>query len=339
MQSDAVRGRLILLFPLLLSTHFALQTRVFLVSFHQMSVRLGAALLSLLLGTSASPLPLFGYICPTCPSTPAPAVSLATLPSAYTSVALAFAGWDASGVILNQWDAPDKGFVVNASVVAALRTRGVKVFLSAGGGAGNTLPGDVAPPGFAANMLAGLSSLVTAWELDGVDFDLENWPGAVSDIVAACVLVRAVIAGLRAAHPALLISAAPQMTDVYPDYPSITAGFNRYAPLLSQRLFDAVMPQMYNSWAAVETLAYARVYAGELTAGFAVASPPMLIPPVAPWLGFPASRSAAGSGFLPPADVVSMARGLGKNCSGLMTWDIGWDELAGWQFANAVAAG
>jgi chitinase len=37
--------------------------------------------------------------------------------------------------------------------------------------------------------------------------------------------------------------------------------------------------------------------------------------------------------------VVAMARGLGKNCSGLMTWDAGWDQFSGWQFANAVAAG
>ena len=301
-----------------------------------------SAVLSLLLGAAPSPLPLFGYLCATCPSTPAPAATLAALPAVYTRLALAFAGWTENGTILNQWDAPDKNFIVNASVVAALQARGVQVFLSAGGGAGNTLPGAGAPPGFAANMLDGLSSLVSSWHLDGVDFDLENWPGAVPDIVAACALVRAVITGLRAAHPALLISAPPQMTDLYPDYPSITAGFNRFAPLLdgsSPALFDFVMPQMYNSWAGVETLAYAQVYAGELAAGFALASPPLRVPALAPMLGYPASRSAAGSGFLSPPAVVAMARGLGKNCSGLMTWDAGWDQFSDWQFANAVAAG
>ena len=305
-----------------------------------MRARLSAVLLVGI--SSAAPLPLYGYLCPTCPSTPSPSQTLAALPAVYTHLAIAFAGWNATGSILNQWDAPDKNFVVNASVIAALQARGVKVFLSAGGGAGNTLPGAGAPPGFAANMLAGLSSLVAAWGLDGVDFDLENWPSTVPDVVAACALVRAVIAGLRAAHPALLISAPPQMTDVYPDYPSITAGFNRYVPLLDgsmPALFDMFMPQMYNTWSAVETLAYAQVYANELAAGFAMASPPSRVPAIAPMLGYPASRSAAGSGFLSPPSVVAMARGLGKNCSGLMTWDAGADEQAGWQFANAVAAG
>ena len=124
------------------------------------------------------------------------------------------------------------------------------------------------------------------------------------------------------------------MTDVFPDYPSFTPGFNRYAPLLEAGtlpLLDAVMPQMYNSWAQVETLAYAQTYAGELVKGFAVAGagPAPLnvtIPPEKLWLGFPASRAAAGSGFISPPDVAAAVKAwavAGLRIAGLMTWSIG----------------
>ena len=292
---------------------------------------------ALLARARSAPLSLTGYFCATCPSTPDPAALLAALHSAYDSVIFAFLGWDATGAVVNQYDAPDKGFALNASVVSALRARGVRrVALSLGGGAGNVLPAPL-PAGFAAAMLAGTSALVSELGLDGVDFDLENFGGGVPDILAAAGAVRAVAEGLRAAHPALVLSAAPQMTDAYCDYASVTAGFNRYAPLLSPpRLFDVVAPQMYNSWGGVETIAYARTYAAELEAGCAVGAFNVSVERARLQLGYPASRSAAGSGFLDPVEVAAMARSL--SISGLMTWDIGWDAQAGWQMARAVAA-
>ena len=214
------------------------------------------------------------------------------------------------------------------------------------------LPGASAPQGFAATMFKGLSALVTEWGLDGIDWDLENFPGTVPDILAAMSIVREVTAGLRAAHPGLLISGAPQMTDVYPDYASVTVGFNRYAPLLANNnnnnnnnasnVFDMIMPQMYNTWPAVETLAYAQTYAGELTLGFSVSSSgaSLKVPPIRPWLGYPASRQAAGSGFIDPTAVAAMARKLvdAGNISGVMTWELGWDAAQGWAFASAMAS-
>jgi chitinase len=284
----------------------------------------------------ASPVSLTGYFCATCPSTPNPAALLASLHPAYDSIIFAFAGWDTSGALQNQYDAPDKGFFLNASVVRALRARGVRrVALSLGGGAGNVLPAPL-PPAFAVTMLAGLTALVTELSLDGVDFDLENFPGSVADILQATTAVRAVAEGLRAAQPAIVLSAAPQMTDAYCDYASLTSGFNRYAPLLSPpQIFDLVTPQMYNSWSSVETIAYAKTYAAELEAGCAVGAYNVSVDRARLQLGYPASRSAAGSGFLPPSDVAAMARALGV---GVMTWDVGWDAQAGWEMASAVAA-
>jgi len=295
-------------------------------------------LAGLLACSSAAPLNLTGYFCATCPSTPAPSALLRTLHTAYTDVIFAFAGFDATGAVLNQYDAPDRGFALNASVVAALRARGLRVLLSVGGGAANVLPAPL-PGGFGAALLAGLSGLVTELGLDGIDLDLENFGGDVAGITAAVAAVRGVVDGLRAAHPGITVTAAPQMTDLYCDYASITAGFNRYAPFWTPGQpppFDTVAPQLYNTWSGVESVKYAATYAAEVAAGCTIGPFNISVPLPRLRLGFPASPSAAGSGFLPPAAVAAMARAAGVD--GLMTWDIGWDEKAGWEFANAVAA-
>lgn len=294
----------------------------------------------------AAAINLTGYFCPTCPSAPFPNALVANIHGSYTSVIFAFAGWDDAGTILNQWDDPSKNFTLTKGLVETLRGQGRTVLLSLGGGAGGVLPG---PPssGWVPSMVSGLLSLAADLHLDGFDFDIENFGG---DAVAGMRALRDVAAGLRAAPggASLRLTCAPQMTDVFPDYPSWTPGFNRYAPLLEARalpLLDAVMPQMYNSWSAVETLAYAKTYAGELEKGFVVsgAGPTPLnitVPAEKLWLGFPASRSAAGSGFINPPDVAAAVRAWAANglhIGGLMTWSIGWDQQNGWLFAKAVA--
>lgn len=290
---------------------------------------------------------LSGYLCATCPSTPHPVATVAALPAAFTRVIFAFAGWDAHGNILNQWDG--QGLTLTRAVVSSLQAQGRTVLISLGGGAGAPLVGPP-PPGFAAAVVRGLAALVTSTGLDGVDLDIENFQG---DAVSAMLAVRDIVTGLRAAvHPTpLLVTCAPQMTDVYPDYTQETAGFNRFAPLLGADFLpqiDAIQPQMYNSWSGVESIAYARTYVSELVAGFVVVSGAgpspvnITIPAAKLWLGYPASRSAAGSGFIDPQAVVAMVRSLAANgtaIGGLMTWDIGWDEQNKWEFANAVAGG
>ena len=260
---------------------------------------------------------------------------------AYTHVIFAFIGWDTNGELVNQWDAEDKSFILSKTIVAGLQQRSIKVLMSLGGGAGNILSAD-APSTFASTMLSALLGLHRELGFDGLDFDLENFTGA--DPIADMAPILAVIAGLKVALPGPLITCAPQMTDVYPDWPSVSAGFNRYASLLAApSAVDLVMPQMYNTWAAVETADYAAAYSAKLLAGFVVADEYNVTVPAGKLvLGFPASASAAGSGFLPPAAVVALVRQLragGAAVAGLMTWDCGWDEQAGWQFAKAVAAG
>ena len=305
-----------------------------------------AAFLALSLTALAAPIPLIGYFCASCPSTPDPNGLLLSLHPAYTTVIFAFVGWDASGTLQNQYDDSSKNFTLTASVVSALHAQGRKVLISAGGGAGNILNGPP-PDGFVATFASGLADLVSTLGLDGVDFDLENFSG---DPVKAMGDggIRDVIRALRTAtHTSLLITLAPQMTDVFPDYPQITAGFNRFVPLIDTSFIseiDLVMPQMYNSWSAVETIAYAETYTYELKNGFIATAPGdtfnVTLPMSKVALGYPASRSGAGSGFINPTDVVSMVRTLAENqtqIAGLMTWDIGWDHQNNWEFANAVA--
>jgi chitinase len=59
-------------------------------------------------------------------------------------------------------------------------------------------------------------------------------------------------------------------------------------------------------------------------------------------LGFPASPSGAGSGYQQPATVAALFRALqaaGTPVGGIMAWSIGWDQQAGWAFADAIASG
>lgn len=113
---------------------------------------------------------------------------------------------------------------------------------------------------------------------------------------------------------------------------------------------------MYNSWAQAETVAYAQGYGAALIAGYEVRSAQgqgftVKIPGSKMMLGYPAAAGAAGSGYLPPSQVVFHAKtddkvvpliayfaARGIPIAGLMTWSIGWDHSTNWSFASAVAA-
>jgi hypothetical protein len=158
-----------------------------------------AAFLGLL--AQAACLTLYGYCCPSCPSAADPNALLKSLHPAYTHVALAFIGWDETGALVNQWDAPNKGFILNKTIVAGLQAKGVRVLMSLGGGAGNVLPAP-SDPNFADTMLAGLIQLHSTFGVDGFDWDLENFGG--TDPIADMLPVLTVVTGLKAQIPGLL---------------------------------------------------------------------------------------------------------------------------------------
>lgn len=301
---------------------------------------------------------MVGYLCPSCPSTPDPAETLRQIPSTYTIVNMAFVGFDAStGDVVEQIEVSkvnpgsatpaQRAWNFTKAVVQDLQRRKHTVVISVGGGDGGVLPcASASDERFVLNMVKGLLGVVEKYGFDGVDFDLEHRNG---DYVKCGELVAKVMKGLRrGATRRMLITMAPQMTNVMPEQPLISGGVNELVPLLAyaSECIDLVMPQMYNSWAGAETIKYAESYFHTLFTGFALVkgenSFPVKLTPdrVAP--GYPASPHGAGSGFLPPSEVAAMIKGFAQNSSmgkvaGAMTWDLGWDEKAGGQFAHAMA--
>jgi len=282
---------------------------------------------------------LSGYLCPTCPSAPDPSSLIRNIHHRSDIVHIAFIGWNTDGTMINQFDAPNKNFTLTRDMVSSLQSSGKKVFISLGGGDGGVIM-DNAPPQFSTNMANGILKFVNTYGFNGVDFDIEHRSG---DMVKCGAIISSVIQQLKSAKPGLLISNAPQMTNLYPDLSTVSAGWNEWVPVVLKSLdsFTYIQPQMYNTWAAVETIAYAKEYIGKIEAGWTVnisgGTATVKIPSSKILLGFPSSRSAAGSGFLNPADIASMVRSLGNKIAGIMTWSIGWDQQTNWQFANAFS--
>lgn len=137
------------------------------------------------------------------------------------------------------------------------------------------------------------------------------------------------------------------MSNLDPQQDTVSAGCNEQAPLVAMTMprgvLDFVQPQMYNNWAQVETTRYAQIYANTLANGYTatadgkpyrvVIKNPQLL------LGYPASPSGAGQGYIDPADLCTMYQNMTQNgdaIAGFMAWDIGWDEQNNWDFANTI---
>lgn len=289
------------------------------------------------------------YICPSCPSAPDPQQVIDNVHQAYTVVNIAFLAWDNdNGVILDQIDDPKKpNFHFTSTHVTTLKNNGHrKVLASIGGGLAGILkcePSD--PTQFSQNMLAGLLNVTQTYGFDGIDFDIEHRDG---DFIKCAELLQPVFVGLR--NASLLITMAPQMGNVQPVVvvgDPISAGNNELAPLIATttNCIHAVMPQMYNTWAAVETVEYAKQYAKGIVAGYTLTAGDgttyaVNIPQEKLYLGFPCTASGANSGGYIDPDVLVGAiqelRNESINLGGIMCWSIGWDQQNQSTFANAM---
>ena len=284
-----------------------------------------------------------GYICPTCACARDPQALLDALPAAYNVVNVAFIGWNADGSIYPIFDEPDKDFTLSKATVAALQAQGRKVLISIGGGLSPILTGADNNAAFIDAMVAGIQGVVEAYGFDGVDFDVEHFSG---DYYECGQVIVKVVSALKFWRSSLLISAAPELPNLYPEGAGVAAGQNEYAPIFAEAMacFDWVQPQLYNAWSQVQTTEYAQKYAQLLDAGYTASgwghTFDVRVPAGNLLLGYPAAPGGAGSGYIAPEQVVQMVKDLkakGTAIRGLMTWSIGWDETDGWKWSKAVA--
>lgn len=90
-------------------------------------------------------------------------------------------------------------------------------------------------------------------------------------------MANGLISALKSADPKLTISMAPQMPNLNYQVTSVVeAGVNALVPVVSASIdsLDYVMPQMYNTWGAVETAQFAIDYAGNITQPWTVSASP-----------------------------------------------------------------
>lgn len=73
---------------------------------------------------SGAKIPLTGYFCATCPANPDPMDLFNSIHPAYSTVILAFAGWNDAGNVVNQWDCDatcSKNFTLTKGLVEKLK--------------------------------------------------------------------------------------------------------------------------------------------------------------------------------------------------------------------------
>jgi chitinase len=221
--------------------------------------------------------------------------------------------------------------------IATLHSRGKRVVLSVGGQNGTISVGDATSAGnFADSVFAAMQS----FGFDGVDIDLEN--GITPDAMSQALHTLAGRAG-----PGLIITMAPET--LFMQSPSAT-----YLSLAIKvkDILTVVHTQYYNSGSmnGCDGQVYSQGTVDFITAQACIALQNGLRPDQVA-LGFPASPSAAGSGFVDPAAVVNAAVDCltqGTRCGnfhpsrtwpglrGVMTWSVNWDRSNNSAFSGTV---
>ena len=272
-------------------------------------------------------------------------LTLAAVPTGYNLVDVAFATADASndGGVTYSVDSglssalggyTDAQFKAD---VATLHARGQRVILSVGGANGTI---SVASSSAATNFANSVHSLMTSYGFDGVDIDLEN--GLTPTYMAQALNSLHSMVG-----SSLIITLAPQTLDMY----QTTSDYFALA-LDIKSILTISYTQYYNSGSMPGC--DGNVYS-EATENFATSQACFQIQnglgAAQVGLGFPASTSAAGGGYVSPSTVNASLDCLAKGTScgsfvpptkwpaigGAMTWSINWDAANGYAFESAVA--
>jgi chitinase len=264
----------------------------------------------------------------------------------YDVIAVAFADTDPSrpgGVVFNV-DAglsAALGGYTNADFtadVATMRARGKKVIISVGGQNGTVSVGDSTA---ANNFASSIFSLMRTFGFDGVDIDLEN--GVNPTVMSQSLHSLRTMAG-----SGLIITMAPETLFMLTPTSTYLA-----LALNIKDILTVVHTQYYNSGSmnGCDGGVYSQGTVDFVTSMACTAIQAGLRPDQVA-LGFPASPSAAGSGYVDPS-VVNRALDClasGTNCGvfhpttrwptirGAMTWSTNWDQAAGSTWSRSVRA-
>ena len=225
-------------------------------------------------------------------------------------------------------------------------SQGKNVLISVGGQNGNWAY-IFASADSVANFVASIADIITTYQLDGVDIDIESYmvtPRTVANMIL----------DLRAAIGTKMLVVSPECVAVYQgvaDYSADTAGqaYNYFVNVirLADSAIDLYQPQAYNNWYDVGggTLDYLKdVYLNwrnlkgilswmQPIPNFTGVSGDKLM------MGVLASTSAGGASYYYSPEVIGQFRAwLAENnypLRGFMMWDSHWDDLNGRVISNA----
>jgi chitinase len=272
-------------------------------------------------------------------------LTLASVPSGYNLVDVAFATTDAAndGGVTFSIDSGLSSALGGYTAaqftadVATLHARGQKVVLSVGGQNGTI---SISSSAAATNFANSVYSLMKQYGFNGVDIDLEN--GVNVQYTAQALEDLHSLAG-----SSLIITLAPQTIDMQ------STGSDYFQLALDiKSILTISFTQYYNSGTMLgcDGGVYAEGTENFLTA-LACTQLQGGLSPSQVGLGLPASSSAAGDGgYVSPSTVDSALNCLatGANCGsyvppskwpgigGAMDWSINWDASNGYSFVNTV---
>lgn len=278
------------------------------------------------------------------------------VPSGYTDVILAFAAPGEDGTLRFTGSQQPTRYEVSL-----LRSRGMRVLLSIGGGG---VPVSLDTAEKTIRFSDSLYQLVHALGVDGIDIDVEQgMPAGASPLVperAQLGLIQGLDRLLYRMPESFLLTIAPETVALVGGITRYGGAWGTYLPMIlhyGDRI-SRVHMQYYNSGAMTGlsgqvyqpgTVDFVVAMAEAVIEGFPIADTGVRYPGFPPWkvaIGLPATPQAAQNGYLEPRQVYSAIsmlrtgeRGAGsapgtpyRYLGGLMTWSIQWDSLQAYQF-------
>ena len=184
----------------------------------------------------------------------------------YTHVLVAFGVFSTTqpGVVISAFSQPNG--VLSAAYFAQLQSLGIKVLLSIGGASSSIANTGVnfhqvvslAPNStvFINTFVTSVQSLISQYNFDGVDFDIEQGfgpatGGTITNPGGDIQILASIITKLYNSNPKLLITLAPQTANISPKNAPISITWGNYASLIVQSGVASALKwvgiQLYNT--------------------------------------------------------------------------------------------